>query len=99
MKKKLSRQYLSDMSEQGWRFVEVDAEDPDPIYYRRKLIFESLESKRLYYGIGALDEDDYEKRNEFISKCERDGWRFVSKVGKYTYSAPRAASFPQYPRI
>ncbi|HOK69138.1 MAG TPA: hypothetical protein PKV51_06385, partial [Bacillota bacterium] len=58
-------EYLSDMSAKGWRFVESDAEDPDPIPYRRKLIFESLHDKRLYYGIGALDEEDYEKRGQF----------------------------------
>lgn len=89
--------YLSDMSEKGWRFLEVDAEDPDPNYYRRKLIFESLHGGRLYYGIGALDEDNIEKRNEFISSCERTGWRFVTKVGKLYIFCSESNLLPPIP--
>jgi hypothetical protein len=75
-------EYLSNMSDKGWKLVEVDTEDPDPIYYRRKLVFESFESKHLYYGIGALDEPDVQKRNEYIQSCESAGWKFVCNIGK-----------------
>lgn len=90
-------EYLSDMSAKGWRFVEVDAEDPDPVYYRRKLIFESLQDKRLYYGIGALDVEDYEKRSQFIASCEKEGWKFVSKIGKLYVFCSESRLLPPIP--
>lgn len=90
-------EYLSDMSAKGWRFVESDAEDPDPIPYRRKLIFESLHDKRLYYGIGALDEEDYEKRGQFIASCEKEGWRFVSIIGKLYVFCSESSHLPPIP--